>query len=765
MSQILTKRATASRSKRLGNIRRGLCFAGILAGSLPELSAAEYPLATVEDAVRMVRIQQGVEVRLGDSVVFSPDRLTFAAVLWHGDIQRDTNVHTLVVFSRPTESSPFRGPRTILEWTFPGDPIEQKAAAFEQLRFQPDNRTISFLGRHGRANPQVFAVDVDTRVLRQLTHHATAVRDYALGAKGEVFYSALADSDEELRRRLRFEHDGVFLWDPTLFAVSEGRRMAPLLDPENRRYIRQYFFQRDAEPTLIFDSRENRPAEIVAGGSELARGFSIQAHEEWTLSRYASLTPDRQARFALLYPYLPETPRVGGGPGKNVVMTDKIACPYGLVDLGTGRIERLHPATHPMWGGLPAWAPDGRSVVVYGNFASGEAGSRGERAAQWGEVNLATRRVTLLPIPAGWNVVTFDAQGGSLLFFDKRKGYGRISRNASGKWGTFAALGFPGDLNLRWQPATDGTIAIGVKDTLTAPPELAVANIGARESTALTDLNPELHHRRLGAIEPFTWSHRYGADASGFLIRPLDYRPGVRYPLLVLFDDGTMLVNEKDPYFLDAFLQLNGHAIQMLAARGFMILYTRETPMIFRGNNDGSSEGDRVARHVEAAVAKLDEAGLIDPDRLGISGWSRAAYHVDQVLMKSSLHFAAAARDDGGGMEFFPSFRPYFDEELRKIHTPLLVESHGLGHLEMAVEMPDRLQSMGKAVEILYFQTAPHSLLRPGHRLRSLHTHIDWWCFWLKGEEDPDPAKAGQYARWRQLRRVQEGQTKISHEP
>jgi hypothetical protein len=33
---------------------------------------------------------------------------------------------------------------------------------------------------------------------------------------------------------------------------------------------------------------------------------------------------------------------------------------------------------------------------------------------------------------------------------------------------------------------------------------------------------------------------------------------------------------------------------------------------------------------------------------------------------------------------------------------------------------------------------------------------VDWFCFWLKGEEDPDPAKAELYARWRDLRRVQQ---------
>ncbi len=31
----------------------------------------------------------------------------------------------------------------------------------------------------------------------------------------------------------------------------------------------------------------------------------------------------------------------------------------------------------------------------------------------------------------------------------------------------------------------------------------------------------------------------------------------------------------------------------------------------------------------------------------------------------------------------------------------------------------------------------------------------DWLRFWLKDEEDTDPAKAEQYARWRELRKLQ----------
>jgi hypothetical protein len=41
---------------------------------------------------------------------------------------------------------------------------------------------------------------------------------------------------------------------------------------------------------------------------------------------------------------------------------------------------------------------------------------------------------------------------------------------------------------------------------------------------------------------------------------------------------------------------------------------------------------------------------------------------------------------------------------------------------------------------------------------------VDWFCFWLKGEEDPDPEKAEQYKRWRELRKLQEENDKKAAE-
>jgi len=47
-----------------------------------------------------------------------------------------------------------------------------------------------------------------------------------------------------------------------------------------------------------------------------------------------------------------------------------------------------------------------------------------------------------------------------------------------------------------------------------------------------------------------------------------------------------------------------------------------------------------------------------------------------------------------------------------------------------------------------------HVQTTPQQRLSTQQLNVDWFRFWLEGEEDPDPNKSEQYSRWRQLRRV-----------
>ena len=57
-------------------------------------------------------------------------------------------------------------------------------------------------------------------------------------------------------------------------------------------------------------------------------------------------------------------------------------------------------------------------------------------------------------------------------------------------------------------------------------------------------------------------------------------------------------------------------------------------------------------------------------------------------------------------------------------------------------------------------QAGTHVMTNPMQRLAEETINVDWFRFWLKGEEHPDPEKADQYARWRKL---QEASSTANH--
>ena len=93
------------------------------------------------------------------------------------------------------------------------------------------------------------------------------------------------------------------------------------------------------------------------------------------------------------------------------------------------------------------------------------------------------------------------------------------------------------------------------------------------------------------------------------------------------------------------------------------------------------------------------------------------------------------------------------DFNLDKVEAPLLL--HSILALPGEWEMYSGLRWLKKPAEIIYFPSGDHDLAKPWERMTSSQSVVDWFRFWLKGEEDPDPAKAEQYKRWRDLRKLQ----------
>jgi len=99
-------------------------------------------------------------------------------------------------------------------------------------------------------------------------------------------------------------------------------------------------------------------------------------------------------------------------------------------------------------------------------------------------------------------------------------------------------------------------------------------------------------------------------------------------------------------------------------------------------------------------------------------------------------------------LEKSPGFR------LSKVETPVRLVAISDGALLELWEWFAGLRLQGKAVELVEIPHGTHILAKPRDRQIAMQGMVDWFRFWLKGEEDLNPMKREQYVRWRRMRTI-----------
>ena len=192
-------------------------------------------------------------------------------------------------------------------------------------------------------------------------------------------------------------------------------------------------------------------------------------------------------------------------------------------------------------------------------------------------------------------------------------------------------------------------------------------------------------------------------------------------------------------------------------------------------------EGPCAVSAYESAVRELESQGLVYPERVGIIGFSRSCYYVMETLTTSSLDVKAASITSGLMFDYWQSlFSPNRGEgdaiigahplgeslqqwlkksrgfNLDKVKAPLMVVGQGPDVLLTMWAAYSGLHQLHKPVELVMLNSDEHVLTNPAVRMASQGGSVDWFRFWLQGYEDPNPAKAEQYKRWRELRMMKE---------
>lgn len=345
-----------------------------------------------------------------------------------------------------------------------------------------------------------------------------------------------------------------------------------------------------------------------------------------------------------------------------------------------------------------------------------------------------------------------------------------------------------------------------VRETPTRPVHLVVIDLRSGALHELADLNPEFRNIRLGQVEriewdtpTFPWSEPGGALADlypqrafGYILYPPDFDPSRKYPVFI------------EPYAATGFDNQAGaeHPLHVYAAHGIVVLNTQfPMPLDAAARLGGAQMKQelsaalgfpRLAMFSQSTVRALDTAaarGFIDPHRVGIGGVSHGAFVPLYMLMKQDRiaaisiasphrgkweYYAATAKGrefaalyygekyedwmpdpEGEGRAFWRQLD--LADHVDAIEAPILMNLPAMETFGV-VELTRRMAAAGKPYDAYVYRDETHIKWQPAHVRTIMERNLDWFRFWLQDQEDADPAKSEQYARWRKLRTLHRAQ-------
>ncbi len=291
------------------------------------------------------------------------------------------------------------------------------------------------------------------------------------------------------------------------------------------------------------------------------------------------------------------------------------------------------------------------------------------------------------------------------------------------------------------------------------------------------DPNPEWRNLRLGQVERLRWTNAYGLSTFGDLVLPPDHRPGDKHPLIIVqyesrgffagWDRVTNTRSSSTPPMAMPFSVCRSRSASA-GARG-----AASPADVNRLDRVDWADRRSILSSLEAGVQAAIATGAVDGDRIGITGLSEGASSTQFALLNSHLFKAAAVStccdessvinvlDGPGGTPWYRSmgYPPltgnhaafWKDMSLRDnaatLSAPLLMQI-GDGEYLGAIETYAALREHDQPVELYVFPEEYHFKWQPVHRRAVYIRSLDWFDFWLRGNEDPDPSKTQQYARW-----------------
>ncbi len=489
-------------------------------------------------------------------------------------------------------------------------------------RWSPDGRYLAFLSGRGNEDgvDQLWLLPRAGGEAEQVTHHRTGVADFSWSPAGDRLALVIEDGDS-------VEVHGVF--PPKLDDAGADPGMADAgpqapRDSASRKtappiVIDRYYFKEDY---VGYVRRKRSHLYLLELASRSVEQITFGEFDEYLPAwspdgRYLSFTskrsgddPDRGNNFDIWI-----MPASKGVVPRQVTT---FAGPDGAAD----------------WEGPAVWSPDARTIAYLQGGADSLIYYAGPRLAltPWG----GTGRPTVLTEQLDRHVTqpTWSPDGRQLYFLleDDRSRY--LARMPAAG-GAIERLAGEGGVVHSYSVSRDGRIAY-LLDTPARPSEVYV--LGPEGPRMLSRQNDSLLAMlRLAPVEDISVKSPDGTTVNGFLIRPLDYAAGTRYPTVLTIHGGPVSQFQREFDFYWQLLAAEGYAVVAMNPRGSSGRGEKYSLAIW------ADWGNKDAKDVIAGVDHAIRIGVADPQRLGVGGWSYGGILTNYVISQDQRFKAAVS--------------------------------------------------------------------------------------------------------------------------
>ncbi|MGD0503521.1 MAG: S9 family peptidase [Steroidobacteraceae bacterium] len=430
-----------------------------------------------------------------------------------------------------------------------------------------------------------------------------------------------------------------------------------------------------------------------------------------------------------------------------------------LMDAGSGAVRTL--LKPPLQMASPRWSGDGSRIAYIGGLMSDESITGGDLYVI-GKNGGAPIDVTP-GLAASLHTFTWNGSGSSIIATEFSAGeevLARIDVDARKQHELWRApqmiwanniMGFtPGDSGISL--SKDGKNSAVIRQSYTMPPEVQTGPPG--EWKPITHDNAQVH-RLTGEVKNVFWkSAPY--NVQGMLIAPPSVEAGKRYPLVVDVHGGPAFAHY--PIFPTALESFDA----ALASHGYFVFKPNPRGSYGQGEAFTSANvkdfGYGDLRDVLTGVDTVLKEAPIDPQRVGITGWSYGGYVTMWALTQTARFKAAVA---GAGLSDWLSYYgtnnidtwmlPYFgasiydDREvyersspinfIKSVHTPTLMLS-GDRDAEVPItqsyEYWNALRRLGVTTEFVVYPDEGHFFFKRADQLDAMTRVVGWFDTHMK---------------------------------